>query len=63
MISNTRAVELFRQRIVYAKNRFAELVLWHWGRQERRYAFAGPEQLLADFQRDSERWNHENGHA
>lgn len=28
MISNTRATELFRQRIVYAENRFAELVLW-----------------------------------
>lgn len=95
-----KATELFRQRIVYAENRFAELVLWrlprplsgsahcfkyrlayvvdevcvlrydneagkgdhrHWGNRERRYSFSDPEQLMADFQRDIERWNHENG--
>ena len=28
MIANMKAVELFRQRIVYAEDRFAELVLW-----------------------------------
>jgi hypothetical protein len=99
-MTNTKAVELFRQRIVYAKNRFAELVLWqvpqplagsrhsfkyrlayvvngecvlrydneagkgdhrHWGGKELHYRFSGPEKLLADFQRDIERWNHENG--
>lgn len=102
MISNMQAVELFRQRIVYAENRFAELVLWqlarplggskhrfkyrlayvvnsecvlrydneagkgdhrHWSGGEQRYRFTTPEKLLADFQRDMERWNHENGHS
>jgi len=102
MISNTRAVELFRQRIVYAENRFAELVLWqlpgplagsphnfkyrlayvvngrcvlrydneagkgdhrHSGGRESSYVFRGPEQLITDFQRDIERWNHENGNT
>jgi hypothetical protein len=29
MIYNMKAVELFRNRIVHAENRFAELVLWH----------------------------------
>lgn len=100
IISNMKAVELFRQRVVYGENRFAELVLWrlpqplagsghvfkyrlayvvsevcvlrydneagkgdhrHWGTKETRYRFSTPEKLLADFQRDIERWNHENG--
>lgn len=95
-----KAIEIFRQRIVYAENRFAELVLWrlpqplvgskhsfkyrlayvvseecvlrydneagkgdhrHWGGRETKYRFATPEKLLADFQRDIERWNYENG--
>lgn len=95
-----RAIELFHQRIVYAEDRFAELVLWqlprplagsqhgfkyrpayvvnevcvlrydneagkgdhrHWGQNEGPYRFTTPEQLLTDFQRDIERWNHENG--
>lgn len=99
-MTNTKAVELFRQRIVYAQNRFAELVLWqvpkplagsrhsfkyrlayvvngecvlrydneagkgdhrHWGGKELHYRFSDPGKLLADFQRDIERWNHENG--
>jgi hypothetical protein len=94
-----KAAELFRQHIVYAGNRFAELVLWrvaqplagskhsfkyrlayvvneecvlrydnetgkgdhrHWGAKESEYKFSTPEKLLADFQRDIERWNHEN---
>ena len=94
-----KATELFRQRIVYAENRFAELVLWrvaqpvagskhafkyrlayvvnevcvlrydneagkgdhrHFGVKESAYKFSTPEKLLADFQRDIERWNHEN---
>jgi hypothetical protein len=94
-----KAAELFRQRIVYAENKFAELVLWrlpqslvgskhsfkyrlayvvneecvlrydneagkgdhrHWGSKEFQYRFSTPEKLLADFQRDIERWNHEN---
>jgi Family of unknown function (DUF6516) len=95
-----KATELYRQRIVYSENRFAELLLWrlpkplaaskhrfkyrlayvvneicvlrydneagkgdhrHWGGKERNYDFSGPEQLLADFQKDIARWNHENG--
>jgi hypothetical protein len=95
-----KATELVRQRVVYAEDRFAELVLWrlpqpmaesrhsykyrlayvvnqacvlrydneagkgdhrHWGGKEARYRFSTPEKLLADFQRDIERWNHENG--
>lgn len=97
-----KATELFRQRIVYAENRFAELVLWrlpqplagskhsfkyrlayvvneecvlrydneagkgdhrHWGGKETHYRFSTPEKLLGDFQRDIERWNHENSDA
>lgn len=97
-----KAVELFRQRVVYAENRFAELVLWrvplqlpgsehsfkcrlayvveqvcvlrydneagkgdhrHWGGKESPYRFSTPEKLLADFQRDIERWNRENGNS
>jgi hypothetical protein len=99
MISNMKAVELFRQRIVYAENKFAELVLWrlarplvgsthsfkyrlayvvnevcvlrydneggkgdhrHWGEKESDYKFSTPEKLLADFQHDIARWDHEN---
>lgn len=97
-----KAVELSRQRIIYAENRFAELILWrvprplpgsahsfkyqltyvvkqvcvlrhdneagkgdhrHWGGKESSYRFSTPEKLLADFQQDIERWNHENGHS
>lgn len=102
MISNMKATELLRRRIVFAENRFAELVLWrlsipldgsrhsfkyrmayvvngecvlrydnevgkgdhrHWGRTEGKYPFSGPEKLIADFQADIERWDHENGDA
>jgi hypothetical protein len=98
-MANMKATELFRQRIVYAENKFADLVLWrlprplaasrhsfkyrlayvvneecvlrydneagkgdhrHWGDEESRYSFSTPEKLLADFQRDIARWNHEN---
>lgn len=94
-----KANGLFRRRIVYAENRFAELVLWrlpqplagskhsftyrlayvvneecvlrhdneagkgghrHRGGKETHYRFSTPEKLLGDFQRDIERWNHEN---
>lgn len=97
-----KATELFRQRIVYAESRFAELVLWrlpkpvagsrhsfkyrlayvvneacvlrydnevgkgdhrHWNGKENEYEFSDPEQLLADFQNDIERWDHENGNS
>jgi hypothetical protein len=97
-----KATELFRQRIVYAENKFAELVLWrlpepvagskhsfkyrlayvvnevcvlrydneagkgdhrHWNGKENAYEFPDPEQLLADFQKDIERWDHENGNS
>jgi len=32
----------------------------HFGGIESAYAFTTPEQLIADFQKDIERWNHEN---
>jgi hypothetical protein len=32
----------------------------HFGNKEFSYVFVNPEQLVADFQRDIERWNHEN---
>lgn len=35
----------------------------HWGGKESAYRFSTPEKLLADFQRDIERWNHENGNS
>ena len=35
----------------------------HVGGTERAYAFTTPEQLIADFQRDIERWNDENRDA
>lgn len=34
----------------------------HNGNRERKYSFTTPERLIADFQRDIERWNHENRH-
>jgi hypothetical protein len=94
-----KATELYRQRIIFAENQFAELVLWrlpqplagskhnfkyrlayvvdgqcvlrydneagkgdhrHWDSNETVYKFVSPEKLLTDFQRDIERWNHEN---
>lgn len=35
----------------------------HVGGAERPYPFTTPEQLIADFQRDIERWNNENRDA
>jgi len=32
----------------------------HYGATERTYSFSTPERLIADFQRDIARWNHEN---
>ena len=32
----------------------------HFGQTESEYTFTAPDQLIADFQRDIERWNHEN---
>ncbi len=32
----------------------------HHGGRERKYPFTTPERLIADFQRDIARWNHEN---
>ena len=32
----------------------------HFGGMESSYAFTTPEQLIADFQKDIARWNHEN---
>ena len=97
-----KATELFRTRVVYTAQAFAELVLWrlpspvkgsrhdfkyrlayvvdgvcvirydnevgkgdhrHYGKKESVYAFTSPEALLADFQHDIARWNHENRNA
>jgi len=35
----------------------------HFGGKENAYMFTTPEQLIADFQIDIERWNHENRNA
>lgn len=35
----------------------------HWGDEERVYVFSGLDRLIADFERDIARWNHENGDA
>jgi hypothetical protein len=35
----------------------------HRGPSERTYVFSTPEKLIADFQRDIARWNHENRDA
>lgn len=35
----------------------------HHGGRERKYVFTTPERLIADFQRDIARWNHENRHS
>jgi hypothetical protein len=35
----------------------------HFGENESAYAFTTPEQLIADFQNDIARWNHENRNA
>ena len=35
----------------------------HYGGKERAYAFSDPENLIAAFQADIARWNHENRHA
>ena len=32
----------------------------HFGTKESAYAFTTPQQLIADFQRDISRWDHEN---
>jgi hypothetical protein len=34
----------------------------HYGATQNKYLFSTPETLIADFQRDIARWNHENGH-
>jgi len=35
----------------------------HFGDKESAYAFSTPDQLIADFQKDIARWNHENRDA
>ena len=35
----------------------------HFGRRESAYAFTTPKQLIADFQNDIARWNHENSNS
>jgi Family of unknown function (DUF6516) len=102
ILSNMKAVELLRTRIIYSEIAFAELVLWrvpkpvigsnhefkyrlayvvsgecvirydnetgkgdhrHFGGRESVYRFTTPDQLIADFQLDIARWNHENRDA
>ncbi len=35
----------------------------HFGKKENAYIFATPDQLIADFQKDIARWNHENSNS
>ena len=35
----------------------------HFGDKENAYAFTTPDQLIADYQKDIARWNHENSNA
>ncbi len=35
----------------------------HFGKKENVYAFTTPDQLIADFQKDIARWNHENSNS
>jgi Family of unknown function (DUF6516) len=35
----------------------------HFGSLESNYKFASPDMLIADFQKDIARWNHENSHS
>ncbi len=93
---------MFRRRIVYSENAFAELILWrvqkpiagsqhsfkyrlayvvnevcvlrfdnetgkgdhrYVGNKESPYVFTTPEKLIANFQREIARWDHESGHT
>jgi Family of unknown function (DUF6516) len=99
ILSNMKAIELIRSRILYSEFAFAELALWrlpappegslhnfkyrlaymvrgecvlryfngtgkgdhrHFGGKENACVFTTPEKLVADFQNDIVRWNHEN---
>ncbi len=35
----------------------------HFGKSQRTYRFFSPDRLMADFNKDVERWNHENGRS
>ena len=59
----------FKYRLVYVVNQVCVLRYdnesgkgdhRHWGEVESHYRFTSPEKLVADFQRDIERWNREN---
>ena len=102
IISDMKAIQLLRSRVVYSENAFTELVLWrvpmplkgsvhnykyrlayvvdgecvlrydnetskgdhrHYAGRESKYAFSTPETLMADFQRDIQRWNDENSNT
>ena len=99
IMSNMKAIELIRSRILYSEFAFAELALWrlptplegslhnfkyrlayvvrgecvlrydnetgkgdhrHFGVKESAYVFTTPEKLVADFQNNIVRWDHEN---
>lgn len=102
MVSNMKAVPLFRRRVVLAPDAYVDVVIWrlpqpvppsqhdfkyrlayvvagkcvlrydnerdkgdhrHVGMVETPYAFSDPDRLMADFNADIERWNHENGRS
>jgi hypothetical protein len=49
--------------VVRYDNEFGKGDHRHFGSEESRYSFTTPEALLADFERDIARWNHENRDA
>jgi hypothetical protein len=102
ILSNMKAEELIRTRVVDAEIAFSEIVVWlldkpltgsshnykyrlayvvndecvlrfdneagkgdhlYFGSTESSYQFISIDQLLTDFNRYVERWNHENGNA
>jgi len=65
------SVHRFKYRLAYVVN--GECVLRydnelgkgdhrHFAGRQSSYVFTTPERLIADFERDIARWNHENGH-
>ena len=71
MFSNMNAAALMRTRLIDSELAFAELVLWQLPkplassthRFKCRLAFTGSDDLMAAFQADIARWNHDNTDA
>ena len=71
MFSNMKAAVLMRTRLIASELAFAELVLWQLPkplassthRFKYRLAFTGSDDLMAAFQADIARWNHDNTDA